>query len=177
MIDILIYFFLAISLSIDAFSISLSLGTLNPKKSSIIFLSIIIGLFHFIMPLLGYLIGINLFNKIPYQNIITFIILIIISYEMYHNKDESTNLTIFNLLTIITIAFTVSIDSFTVGMAFCLTNNPILSAIIIFSLTSSFFTYCGLTLGKKINTKYHNQAIYLGITIMILVAFKYLLFS
>ena len=49
----LIYFFTGIGLSMDAFSLSLSLGTTNPKKSIILKTALIVGLFHFIMPLLG----------------------------------------------------------------------------------------------------------------------------
>ena len=176
MIDTLIYFFIAIALSLDAFSISISLGTLNPKKLLTYYTSLIVGFFHFLMPLLGYLIGNFFFNKIPFQNILTFLILFVIAYEMYRNKEEKIKFPIFNILTIITIAFTVSIDSFTIGMAFGLNNNNIVLASIIFSLTSSIFTYCGLILGKKLSSKYNEKATYLGIVIMILVALKYLLF-
>ena len=53
----LIYFFTGIGLSMDAFSLSLSLGTTNPEKNIILKTALIVGLFHFIMPILGYFIG------------------------------------------------------------------------------------------------------------------------
>ena len=46
-----------ISLSMDAFSLSLIYGTQNIGKKNEIMLTIIVGLFHFFMPLLGLNIG------------------------------------------------------------------------------------------------------------------------
>ena len=43
----------AVSLSMDAFSLSLLYGTLGMKKEEKLILSFIVGIFHFIMPLLG----------------------------------------------------------------------------------------------------------------------------
>ena len=43
----------AIGLSMDTFSLSLGYGMFNLSKKNIIRISIIVGLFHFLMPLLG----------------------------------------------------------------------------------------------------------------------------
>ena len=48
---------IAISLSMDAFSLSLVYGTLNIDKKNKIILSFIVGIYHFLMPLLGLSIG------------------------------------------------------------------------------------------------------------------------
>ena len=170
----LIYFFTGIGLSMDAFSLSLSLGTTNPSKRNIIKTALIVGLFHFIMPLLGYFIGNSFKYKIPNINILTFILFIILSIEMYKTKDEEKS-SILNNITILLIAFSVSIDSFTVGIAFGLNNEYILISSIIFSIISSIFTYLGLTLGKRIKNKYKKLSTYLGIILLLIVAFKYLI--
>ena len=170
----LIYFFTGIGLSMDAFSLSLSLGTTNPTKRNIIKTALIVGLFHFIMPLLGYFIGNSFKYKIPNINILTFILFIILSIEMYKTKDEEKS-SILNNITILLIAFSVSIDSFTVGIAFGLNNEYILISSIIFSIISSIFTYLGLTLGKRIKNKYKKLSTYLGIILLLIVAFKYLI--
>ena len=57
--QLLSVFLIGIALSMDTFSLSLSLGTLIDYKS-IFKLSFIVGIMHFIMPFLGSLIG----NKI-----------------------------------------------------------------------------------------------------------------
>lgn len=170
----LIYFFTGIGLSMDAFSLSLSLGTTNPNKMIIIKTSIIVGLFHFIMPLLGYFIGNSFRFRISNINIITFILFIILSIEMYKSKDED-NRSILNNITILLIAFSVSIDAFTVGIAFGLNNELITISSLIFSIVSTFFTYLGLSLGKILKNKYKKLSTYLGIILLLIVAFKYLL--
>lgn len=170
----LIYFFTGIGLSMDAFSLSLSLGTTSPKKNIIIKTALIIGLFHFFMPIMGYFIGYSFKYRIPYINILTFILFLILAIEMYKSKDEEKT-SILNNLTILLIAFTVSIDSFTVGIAFGLNNEYILISSIIFSLVSAFFTYLGLTLGKKLKSKYKRLSTYIGIILLLIVALKYLI--
>ena len=62
--QLLIYFFIAIGLSMDAFSLAIAYGTNNIEKKKILILSISVGLFHFFMPVLGSLIG----QKINYLN-------------------------------------------------------------------------------------------------------------
>ena len=61
MFKVLIYFFIGISLSMDAFTLSLSIGTTSPKKKNQLLLSILIGSFHFFMPIIGNKIG-NIFQ-------------------------------------------------------------------------------------------------------------------
>ena len=75
----------------DAFSLSLSLGTTNPNKKTIIKTSLVVGIFHFIMPLLGYFIGNAFKYKITNINIITFILFVLLAIEMYKSKDEENN--------------------------------------------------------------------------------------
>lgn len=170
----LIYFFTGIGLSMDAFSLSLSLGTTNPRKKTIIKTSIIVGVFHFIMPILGYFLGYAFKYRIPNINILTFVLFLILSIEMYKSKNEENN-SILNNLTILLIAFSVSIDAFTVGIAFGLNNELVLISSTIFSIISLIITYLGLTLGKTLKTKYKKFSTYLGIILLLIVAIKYLL--
>ena len=170
----LIYFFIGIGLSMDAFSISLSLGTTNPNNKSIIKTSITVGIFHFFMPILGYIIGLYFNTKINNTNILTSIIFLVLSYEIYRNRNEEET-SILNIINILLISLSVSLDSFSVGIALGLNNELIYIASTIFSLTSLTFTYLGLILGKKINSKYKNISTYIGIIILIIVALKYLI--
>ena len=49
--EIFVIMIIAVSLSMDAFSLSLAYGTVNLDKKSCLKLSIIVGLYHFFMPL------------------------------------------------------------------------------------------------------------------------------
>jgi hypothetical protein len=88
---------------------------------------------------------------------------------------DSYEYKILNNITILLIAFSVSIDAFTVGIAFGLNNELITISSLIFSIVSTFFTYLGLSLGKTLKNKYKKLSTYLGIILLLIVAFKYLL--
>ena len=171
----LIYFLIAISLSIDAFSVTLSIGTSNPSTKDIIKLSSSIGMFHLFMPIIGSQIASIITFKTNYSNYITAIIFIILAIEMYLNKEEKIKINIINFLTIIIISFSVSIDSLSIGFALSLLKNNVILASIIFSLISFLFSISGLFIGKLLKIKYNKIANYIGIIILLLLALKYLI--
>ena len=57
-------FIIALSLSMDAFSLSLAYGTQNIENKTKYTISIIVGLFHLFMPLIGNLLGNVILNII-----------------------------------------------------------------------------------------------------------------
>ena len=149
-------FLVGISLSMDTFSLSLCYGTLNLSNKKTILLSIIVGIFHFFMPLFGLTIGNLIINNLVIDG--KYLILLIFSVlgvdmilEAFKEK-EKTLLTTF--LGILLFAFSVSIDSFSTGIGLNLMTDNILGSLIIFTLTSSIFTYFGVKLGKVLNTKF-----------------------
>ena len=81
--SLIITFILAVGLSMDAFSLSLIYGTLNLESKIQKLMSIMVGVFHFFMPLLGYQIG-ELILKVIKVNpdILVGIIFIILGLEM-----------------------------------------------------------------------------------------------
>lgn len=175
MLQLLIYFFIGLSLSMDTFSLSLSIGTTSPTTKQIIKTSIIVGIFHFIMPLFGSTIG-NIFSKnIIQTNYITFTIFIILALQMFFNRNSEEKVDILTVFSMILFAISVSLDSFSVGIAFGITKESIIISGLIFSIVSATFTYLGLKLGKKLTEKYQEKTTYLGILLMLIIAFKYLL--
>ena len=131
--------------------ISIIYGTLIKEKKTIYLLSIIVGIFHFFMPLLGYFLS-NLFivKIISKINILSFAVFFILGLEMLLSKDSDKNIiNLSSLYSSIIFAFTVSIDSFSIGIA--LVNNRILIPIILFSIVSCAFTYLGLNIGEKLS--------------------------
>ena len=134
----------------DAFSLSLAYGTNKISKNKIILLSLVVGLFHFFMPITGSTIGEPLSKLISKADIVVGIIFIILAVEMFLSKDEENKITITNIISIIVFAFTVSIDSFTVGIGLSLTNKDIIIPSTIFSITRFIFTLLGLILCKKL---------------------------
>ena len=72
-----------VSLSMDAFSLALVYGTQGLNKKNEILLSIIVGIFHFFMPLIGLNIGNILLSYFIFDiNVVVSIIFGIIGVEM-----------------------------------------------------------------------------------------------
>lgn len=169
----IINFLTALALSFDAFSLSIIYGTIIREKNKRLILAISVGLFHFFMPLLGYLLG-NIFvlNLIKNTNIISFIIFIFLGLEMFFNKDEEQIISLTKATNILLFAFTVSIDSFSVGIV--LSNKNILIPIMLFSTVSFLFTFVGLVIGNKLDKLLGKYTTKLGGLILILLSFYYL---
>lgn len=162
---------IAVSLSMDAFSLSLIYGTEGIKNKDKVLLSVIVGIYHFGMPLIGLSLGSVITSKIIINtNILVGIILSLISIEMiissFKNKEEKFLLSIPGYLLF---GLSVSIDSFTTGIGLpAITNNYIITALI-FSVTSFIFTFLGLNLGNILNQKYGKISTLIGgITLLIL---------
>ncbi len=167
---------IAVALSMDAFSISICLTTSNllNKKKLIIF-PIIVGILHFVMPLLGNCVGLMIsVNLQLIANYILGIIFLVLGLEVLTGKEKEQYLKI-SLIYLIVIAITVSIDSFTVGLGLSLTEEYTYLSSLIFSITSFIFTIIGLTIGKYLNKKVEKRASTIGGILLLLLSIKYLL--
>lgn len=162
---------IAISLSMDAFSLALIYGTININQNDIKILSIIVGIYHFIMPLIGNLIGNILIEKLFINsNIVIFIVLFIIGLQMIlETFKEEKNIKKLTLKEKIFFGLAVSIDSLSIGVGLNQIYDNILLSVTIFSIISFSFTYLGLILGKKINNIVGKiSTIFGGIILMII---------
>jgi len=167
---------IAVSLSMDAFSLSLLYGTEGINKKDKIILSIIVGIYHFIMPLIGLSIGHFITSKIILNtNILVGIILSLIAVEMlissFKEKEEKFLLSVPGYLLF---GLSVSIDSLTTGIGLpAITSNYILASLI-FSVTSFLFTFLGLNLGNILNQKYGKISTIIGGTILLILGIIYI---
>lgn len=173
--NLFVIFIVAISLSMDAFSLSLAYGTLNIPKKDIYTLSTIVGLYHFFMPTIGFFIGSRLIKYLPIaSNIVVFIILTLIGIEMIIDTiKKKEELKVMHLYSMIIFGLTVSIDSFSVGIGLDTISKNILLNSLIFSITSFLFTLTGLFIGKKINQIFGRISTLIGGCVLILIAIIY----
>ena len=74
--EIITLIIIGLSLSIDAFTLSLAYGLLSVSKRKIILTSLTVGVFHFIMPITGYSLGNAIENYIK-------------SLGMYKTKEKA----------------------------------------------------------------------------------------
>lgn len=161
---------IAISLSMDAFSLSLAYGMegINNKKK--IFMSLIVGIYHFIMPLTGFIFSKIITNHLLVNiNIIASIILFLIGLDLILSKEKEDNF-IFSITGILIFGLTVSLDSLSVGIGINAITNNYFPSFLTFSITAGIFTYLGLLLGHIINQKIGIYSKYLGGIILIIIA-------
>ena len=166
---------IGISLSMDTFSLSLTLGTVSENKL-IKILPLFVGIFHFFMPILGNFIGITLINLLNLaSNIILGTVLIVlgINLAIYYFKDETAEFKLI-ILGIIIFALSVSIDSFSVGLGINDITNNYYIASIIFALCSAAFTYLGIIIGKYSSKLIGKYAIILGIFLLLILGIFHL---
>ena len=165
-----------ISLSMDAFSLALVYGMQNINKKDKIILSSVVGLYHFFMPLIGLKLG-NIINNIFIieLNILMSIIFFIIGIEMiissFKDAKEKINISIIGF---ILFGLSVSIDSLTTGIGLNAINNNYLEVSLIVAITSSIFTYLGLTLGNKLSKKIGRYSTTTGGIILLILGIYYL---
>ena len=172
----MIILLVALSLSMDAFSLALIYGINNLSKRKEIILSLIVGLFHLIMPLIGYGLGEFILNLFPIElHILVTIIFTLIGIEMVIDSLKEPK---YNLLTNITgmllFGLAVSIDSFGVGIGLDILTNNVFSSSVIFMIISGLITYMGLSFGKIIGKKIGKISNMIGGLILIILGVIYM---
>lgn len=168
---------LATSLSMDAFSLALILGTIGFKRNMILKISITVGIFHFFMPLIGDMIGEHLLNVVPIEGgTIAGLLFLIIALQMLISAfKEHKEVIITSFLSVLFFAFTVSVDSFSVGISLSVISNNHILAATAFMTLSFLFTIAGLLLGKSLEKKFGIYATITGSILLLLCAVKYIL--
>ena len=161
-------FLIGISLSMDTFSISLSIGTFNISKNKMLFLSTIVGIMHFFMPLFGSILGSKIITFLNVNvNFLLGIILLFIGIEMLFDliKDDDKSFDL-NIINMFLISISVSLDSFSTGLGLSAITNDVILSGIIFSFCAASFTFMGLLIGKYSQEKLGNYATILGIVLL-----------
>lgn len=160
----------------DAFSLALIYGTQGITKKHKTLLSLIVGIYHFIMPLIGVAIGTVINKKILVNpNIIVGIILSLIAIEMiissFKEEDKKFLLTIPGYLLF---GLSVSIDSLTTGIGLSMITQKYIFSSLIFAITSLSFTFFGLNIGDRLNKKYGRISTILGGIVLFVLGILYI---
>ena len=167
---------MAVSLSMDAFSLALAYGLAGVSSKQKIIVPITVGIFHFFMPLFGMLLGNFILSKFMINyDLLVFVILIFIGIQMILDSFKEKKAKKFSFLEIILFALAVSIDSFSVGITLTDINDNYLISAFIFALTSAFFTFVGLFFGDKIANLVGKVSTVIGGILLIIIGILYLL--
>ena len=173
--NLLLILIIAVSLSMDAFSLSLAYGTIGLKKIKIILLSFTVALFHFFMPIFGLFLGSYIIKNFSINtNFLTFIVLVFIGLQMIIENIKNSSQMEVNISNILFFALAVSIDSFVVGVGLPSITNYYVISCLVFALCSGIFTYLGLLLGNYINSLIGRFAPIIGGIILVILGISYL---
>ncbi len=142
-------FLIGLALSMDAFSLSLGIGTIGINNYYKLIMSFFVGTMHFIMPIFGLFISDKLSSVFKLNfSLFTIIIFIYTGVIMIIEKKELKQTVKYSIFNLLLLSFSVSIDSFSVGLGLKLYNTKFLIPSIIFFICSSLITYLGLKIGE-----------------------------
>ena len=164
-----------LSLSMDAFTVSISKGLCSKKKNyhNAIIISLYFSIFQFIMPILGYYIG-NIFSeKIIYYNpYISMILLIVIGTLIYKEDNLEKIKDTIKFSEMIILAIATSIDAFVIGISFSFLKTNIFVSSLIIGITTFIMCLIGYLLGNKLNNRLNKYSNKIAGIILIIIGIK-----
>ena len=172
---------IALSLSIDAFIVSIAAGiTLKKLKLRNAFkIAFIFGFFQALMPLLGWCSGNavrRIFETIEYYVVagIFFLIGLKMMLETFLiEEEEEKDYTSFKILIILGIA--TSIDAFAAGLGFSILHVSIILPITIIGLVTFSTSFLGVYIGNRSGKAFGDSFSIAGGIILIMLGFRFLL--
>lgn len=173
-------FLIGVSLSMDAFAVSIckGLSVCRMKLKHALICGIYFGGFQALMPLLGYLLGTQFSGIIEkFSHWIAFLLLAVIGINMIRESSESCDITddSFSPAAMLPLAVATSIDALAVGVGFAALKVNIIWAVSLIGITTFVFSAAGVKIGNVFGMKYRSTAERVGGAILILMGIKILL--
>ncbi len=173
-------FIIAIGLSMDAFAVAVCKGLSVSKveKKHYFTVGIYFGGFQALMPLIGYLLGVNFRSLI--ENIDHWIAFVLLGFIGANMIKESRSCSeemdgSFNFKAMLPLAVATSIDALAVGVTFAFLKVEIVPAVSFIGVTTFLLSALGLKIGNVFGAKYKAKAEFAGGLVLILMGLKILL--
>ena len=174
-------FLTGFALSMDAFAVSITKGiTLKKINLSIaIKIAFFFGLFQAIMPLIGWLFGMNF--ELYIRSIDHWIAVILLSFlgikmiiDAINDDTENATTTYLNNKELIVLSIATSIDALAIGVTFAFLNIDIVPICISIGIITFLVCFIGVLIGKKIGSLFKNYAQIVGGVILVLIGLNIL---
>lgn len=146
--------FLAFALGLDSFSVSLGLGMQRLRLKHIAVIGIVIGLFHILMPFIGIILGHVISGQIgSYAALAGGLLLFGIGAQMFFSAFNNQKKKMIQPIGfgLFILAFSVSIDSFSVGLSLGISGVKTALALLMFGVMSMILTWSGMLIGRKVH--------------------------
>ncbi len=172
--SILFIFIIAVGMAMDGFVVALTQGmTLNKKKLIISAIKIggAIGVFHALMPILGWLLGSCFQNYVShYQHWIEFGILMLLGLDMIKDGFKSDKKE--KVQSLLLLAIATSIDTLPIGISSAFLSVNIFYVSLIIGIVTCVISISGVFIGKKIGTVLKKYAHFIGGSILVIMAYN-----
>jgi manganese efflux pump family protein len=167
-------FLIAIGLAMDAFAVSLGVGTMGRSNTprSIFRLAFHFGIFQAFMPILGWLAGMTIDTYIrSFDHWIAFLLLSYVGGKMIYEgargeKEEFHNDPSKGKMLVI-LAVATSIDALAVGLSLAMIDVPVILPAILIGVVTFSLSLAGLLLGNRLGVKFGQRVEILGGLILI----------
>jgi len=171
--NLLELFLCGLSLSMDAFSISICKGLASNRIKDGIKVALYFGFFQFIMPILGFYLG-NIFSEriINYNPYISMILLVTIGILMFKDKNDDDLDDKFNFSQMFLLSIATSIDALVIGISFSFLKLNIISSSLIIGIITFIMCFIGFFLGHLFNRNAHQYANKIGGLTLIIIGIK-----
>lgn len=172
-------FVIAVGLSMDAFAVSvckgLSVSSVRPAHS--LTCGLYFGGFQALMPLLGWLLGVQFQSVISnVDHWIAFVLLGIIGIDMVKDsREEKCVDSSFSLRAMLPLALATSIDALAIGVTFAFLQVNILPAVLFIGLTTFVLSAAGVRMGAVFGSRFRSKAELAGGVILIFMGLEILL--
>ena len=168
------------ALSMDAFAVSVTKGmTLKKINLSIAtIIAFLFGLFQAVMPLIGWLFGMNF--ELYIRSIDHWIAVFLLSFLGIKmiveaiKDDDNDNSTYLDNKELIILSIATSIDALAVGVTFAFLNIDIIPICVSIGVITFLVCFIGVLIGKKIGSVFKNYAQIIGGIILILIGLNIL---
>ena len=168
------------ALSMDAFAVSVTKGmTLKKINLSIATkIAFLFGLFQAVMPLIGWLFGMNF--ELYIRSIDHWIAVFLLSFLGIKmiveaiKDDDNDNSTYLDNKELIILSIATSIDALAVGVTFAFLNIDIIQICVSIGVITFLVCFIGVLIGKKIGSVFKNYAQIIGGIILILIGLNIL---
>ena len=173
---------IAIGLAMDAFAVSLGAGlTLGGVTGRHVFrLAFHFGLFQFLMPILGWLIGSTVLPHVArFGHYAAFGLLTFIGgkmlYDAWRGTERKAKADPTRGWSLVALSVATSLDALAVGLSMAFLQVPIVLPCIVIGLVAALFSAIGITFGHRVRHRWGRVAEVVGAVTLLLVGLRILI--
>ena len=174
--------FIALSMAMDAFAVSLGVGA-NRQSEGVrptFRISFHFGLFQFLLPVIGWFAGLTVASYIKaYDHWVAFALLVFVGGRMIHsgfgNEEETSKKDPSRGWTMVLLSVAVSIDALAIGLSLALVNVDIWVPAVVIGIVTGLVSLLGLRLGSGLGRKFGKRMEVIGGVVLIIIGVRILI--